>query len=212
MSSHIIAMETVTDFIFLGSKITTDGGCNHEIKRCLLLGRKAMPNTDSMLKSRGITLPTKICLVKTGFSSSHVWIWELDHKQSWVLKNWCFWTLVLEKTLWSPFDCKEIKPANPKGNQPWIFIRRTDAEAEAPILWPPDVKNWLIRKDLDAGKDWMQEEKGMTEDEMVGWHHQLNGQVWVNSGSWWWTVRPGMLQSMGSQRDGHDWATELNWV
>ena len=109
------------------------------------------------------------------FSSSHVWMWELDHKESWAPKNWCFWTVVLEKTLESPLDSKEIKPVNPKGNEPWIFIRRTDAEAEAPILWPPDAKSQLIRKDSDAGKDWGQEEKGMTEDEMVGWHHWLNG-------------------------------------
>ena len=102
-------------------------------------------------------------------------MWELDHKQSWALKNWCFWTVVLEKTLESPLDCKEIKPVNPKGNQSLIFIGRTDAEAETPILWPSDGKNWLLKKDLDAGKDWRQEEKGMTEDEMVGCHHQFNG-------------------------------------
>ena len=110
-----------------------------------------------------------------GFSSSHVWMWELRHKESWVLKNWCFWTVVLEKTFESPMDCKEIKPVNPKGNQSWIFIGRTDDETEAPMLWPPDPKNWLIGKDPDVWKDWRQEEKGMTEDEMVGWHHQLNG-------------------------------------
>ena len=101
--------------------------------------------------------------------------YELGHKESWEMKNWCFWTVVLEKTLESPWDSKEIQPVNPKGNQPWIFIERTDAEAETPILWPPDVKNWLTGKDPDAGKDWRQEEKGMTEDVMVGWHHQLNG-------------------------------------
>ena len=110
-----------------------------------------------------------------GFSSSHVWMWELDHKESWVLENWCFWTVVLEKTLESPLDCKEIKPVNPKGDQSWMFIGRTYAEAETPILWPPDGKSWLIWKDPDAGKDWGQEEKGMTEDEMVGWHHWLDG-------------------------------------
>ena len=110
-----------------------------------------------------------------GFSSSHVWMWELDHKESSVLKNWCFWTVVLEKTLESPLDCKEIQPVHPKGNQSWIFIGRTDAEDEAPILWPPDAKNWLIWKDPDAGKDWTWEEKGMTEDEMVGRHHRLDG-------------------------------------
>ena len=110
-----------------------------------------------------------------GFSSSHVWMWELDYNESWALKSWCFWTVVLEKTLESPLDCKEIKPVHPKRNQSWIFIRRSDAEAETPILWPPDVKSWLIRKDPDAGKDWGQKEKGATEDKMVGWHHWLNG-------------------------------------
>ena len=110
-----------------------------------------------------------------GFSSSHVGMSELDYKESWALKNWWFWTVVLEKTLQSPLDCKEIKAVNPKGNQSWIFIKRTDAEAETPILWPPDAKNWLIWKDLDAWKDWRQEEKGTTEDETVGWHHRLNG-------------------------------------
>ena len=110
-----------------------------------------------------------------GFSSSHVWMWELDYKESSVKKNWCFWTVVLEKTLESPLDCKETKPVNPKGNQSWIFIKRTDAEAEAPILWPPDAKSWLIRKDPDAGKDWRLEEKGTREDKMVGWQHWLNG-------------------------------------
>ena len=109
-----------------------------------------------------------------GVSSSHVWMWELNYKESWGLKNWCFWAVVLQKTLESPLDCKEIEPVHPKGNQSWIFIGRTDAEAETPILWPPDAKNWLIGKDLDAGKDWRWEEKGTTEDKMVGWHHWLN--------------------------------------
>ena len=110
-----------------------------------------------------------------GFSSSHVWMWELDCEESWALKNWCFWTVVLEKTLESPLDWTEIQPVNPKENQSWIFIGRTDTEAEAPILWPPDAENWLIGKDPDAGKDGRQEEKGTTEDWMVGWHHRLNG-------------------------------------
>ena len=110
-----------------------------------------------------------------GFSGSHVWMWELDYKESLVQKNWCFWTVVLEKTLEGPLACKEIQPVHPKGNQSWIFIGRTDAEAETPILGPPDVKNWLIWKDSNAGKDWRQEEKEMTEDEMVGWYHWLNG-------------------------------------
>ena len=110
-----------------------------------------------------------------GFSSSHVWMWELDYKESWVQKNWWFQTVMLEKTLEGPLDCKEIQPIHPKGNQSWIFIVRTDAEVETPILWPPDVKYWLIWKDPDPGKDWRWKEKGMTEDEMVGWHHRLNG-------------------------------------
>ena len=146
-----------------------------------------------------------------GFSSGHAWMWELDHKEGWAPKNWCFWTVVLEKTLEGPLNCKEIQPVNPKGNQPWIFIGRTDAEAEAPILWPPDAKSWLTGKDPDAGKDRRQEEKGTTEDEMVGWHHQLNGHEFeqalgVGEG------KPGVLQSMGLQRVRHDLATELNWT
>ena len=168
-------IETMADFIFLGSKITADGDCSHEIKRRFLLGRKVMTNLDSIFKSRDITLPTKIHLVKADFSIGHVWMWELDYKESWVPKNWCLWTVVLENTLESPLDCKEIQPVHPKGIQSWIFIGRTDAEAETPILWPPDVKIWLIWKDPDAGKDWRQEEKAMTEDEMVGWHHWLDG-------------------------------------
>ena len=109
-----------------------------------------------------------------GFSSSHVWMWELNYKESWAPKNWWFWTMVLEKTFESPLDSKEIQPVHPEGNQSWIVIGRTDVEAETPILWPPDVKNWLTGKDPDAGKDWRWEEKGTTEDEMVGWHHRLN--------------------------------------
>ena len=110
-----------------------------------------------------------------GFSSSHVWMWDLDYRESWAPKNWCFWTVVLEKTLVSPLDSRDIKPVHPKGDQSWIFIRRTDAQAETPIHWPPDSKSWLIWKDPDAGKDWGQEEKEMTEDEIIGWHHRLDG-------------------------------------
>ena len=110
-----------------------------------------------------------------GFSSGHVWMWELDYIESWAAKNWCFWTMVLEKTLESPLDCKEIQPVHPKRDQSWVFIGRTDFEAETPILWPPHAKSWLIGKDPDAGKDWGQEEMGMTEDKMVGWHHQFDG-------------------------------------
>ena len=174
-------METVTDFFFLGSKITADGNCSHEIKRHLLFGRKAIINLDSILKSRDITLPTKVHIIKAiVFPVVHVWMWELDYKESWALKNWSrFWTVVLEKTPESPLDCKEFKPVNPKGNQSWIFIGRTDVEDEALILWPPDVKIWLIWKDPDAWKDWRQEEKGMTEDELVGCHYRLNGHEFV---------------------------------
>ena len=162
-------METVKVFIFLGSKITADGDCSHKIKRHLLLGRKAITNLDSMLKSRDITLLTKSSSQSYDFSSSSVWMWELDYKESWVPKNWCFWTVMLEKTLESPLDCKEIKSVHPKGNQPWLFIGRTDAEAETPVLWSPDVENWLIGKEPDAGEDWRQEEKGSTEDVITDW-------------------------------------------
>ena len=130
----------------------------------------------------------------------------------WVLKNWWFWTAVLEKTLESPLDCKEFQPVHHKGNQSWIVTGRTDDEAEAPILWPPGAKNWLTGKDPDAGKDWGQEEKGMTGWD--GWMASLTlwTRVWASSGSWWWTGRPGMPRFMGSQRVGCDWATELNWT
>jgi len=151
-------METVTDFIFLGSKITADGDYSHEMKRHWLLGRKVITNLYRILKSRDITLPNKG--QSFGSSSSHVWMWELDYKESWVLKNWCFWTVMLGKTLESPLDSEEIKPVHPKGNRCWIFIGRTDVEAETPILWPPDAKNWLIGKDPNAGNDWRREEKG----------------------------------------------------
>ena len=138
-------------------------------------------------------------------------MWELDCEESWALKNWCFWTVVLEKTLASPLDCKEIQPVHPK-DQSWVFIGRTDVEAKTPTLWPPDAKRWLIWKDSDAGKDWRQEEKGTTEWD--GWMASLTQWtwVWVDSGSWWWTGRPGVLQFMGSQRVRHAWATELNWT
>ena len=146
-----------------------------EIKRCLLLGRKAVTNLDGILKSRDITLTTKVCIVKAMvFPVVMLWMWDLDSKESWAPKNLCFWTVVLEKTLESPLNSKETQPVHPKGNQSWLFIGRTDAEAEAPILWPPHAKNWLIGKDPDAGKDWRQE-KGTTEDEMFRCHHWLYG-------------------------------------
>ena len=147
------AMETVRDFIFLSFKITADGDCSHEIKRRLLLGRKVKINLDSILKSRDITLPTKVCLVK-----AMVFPVVMSGCESWTIKkvpkNWCFWTVVLEKTLESPLDYKEIQPVHPKGNQSWMFIGRTYVEAETPILWSPHEKSWLIWKGSDAGKDW----------------------------------------------------------
>ena len=148
---------------------------------------------------------TKVCLAKAIVFPVVMYGYELDYKESWVLKNWCFWTVVLE----SPLNCKEIQPVHPKRNQSWTVIGRTDAEAETSILWPPDLKNWLIWKDPDAGKDWRQEEKGTTEDEMVGMASLTQWMwVWVTSGSWWWTGKPG--ESMGSQIVGHNWVTELN--
>ena len=145
--------ETVSDFILLGSKITADGDRSHEIKRCLLLGRKVMTNLDSILKSRHDITNKSSSSQGYGFSSGHVWMSELDCEESWAPKNWCFWTVVLEKTLESSLDCQEIQPVHPKGDQPWVFIGRTDAEAETPVLWPHDGKSWLIEKDPDAGRD-----------------------------------------------------------
>ena len=169
-----------------------------------------MTNLDSVWKSKDITLPKKVHIVKAMVFP--VVMWQLDHKDGWAPKNWCFQTVVLENTFAGPLDCEEVKPVIPKGNQPWIFIGRTDAEA--PILWPPDAKNWFIGKDPDAGKDWWgQEGKGATEDEMVGWHHQLNGHEFEqtpglknrvkNREAWRAAVR-------GVQRVRRDWATE--WV
>ena len=150
------------DFILGGSKITADGYCSHENKRRLHLGRKVMTNVDSNIKKQRHYFANKVPSSEGyGFSSGHVWMWELDYKENWMPKNWCFWTVVLEKTLESPLDFKEIQLVYPKGNQSWIFIGRTDIKAETPILWPPDVKSWLIWKDPDAGKDWRWEEKGM---------------------------------------------------
>ena len=153
ITSWQIDGETVADFVFLGSKITADGDCSHEIKRHLLLGRKVMTNLDSILKSRDISLSTKVHLVKAMVFPVVMYGCELDYKESWAPKNWCFWTVVLEKTLESPLDYKEIQLVHPKGDQSWVFIGRTNVEAETPILWPPDGKSWLIGKDPDAGKD-----------------------------------------------------------
>ena len=164
-------------FIFLGSKITADSDCSHEIKRCLLLGSKAMTNLDSILKSRHITLLTKVCLVKTMVFPIVMYVCESwTIKESRVLKNWCFWTVVLEKTLESPLDCKEILTVHPKGDHSWVLIGRTDAEAETPILWPPDANNWLTWKTLMLGKI----EGGEGEDRgWDGWMASLTQWTWV---------------------------------
>ena len=158
-------METVADFIFLGSKMIVDGDCSHEIKRCFLLGTKAMTNLDSIFKKQRHHFADKgLYSQRYGFSSSHGQTGELDHNEGQAPKMWCFWIVELEKTLENPLDSKEVKPVKPKGNQAWIFIGRTDAEAEAPILCPPDVKTRLTGKDPNAGKDWRQKEKGVIED------------------------------------------------
>ena len=181
--------------IFLGSKFTAVGNCSHEIKRPLLLGRNAMTNLDSLLKSRDITLPTKVRRIYD-FSNSYVWMWELDHKEGCVLKNWCFLIVVLEKTLESLSVCKEIKPVNPKGNQFWIFFGRTDAEVEVPILWPPDVKNQLIGQDLVLGKI---ESTWRGDRGWDGWMASSTQRTWVwaSSRRWWSTGKLGILQSIG---------------
>ena len=203
----------LADFVILGSKITAEGDCSHEIKRRLLLRRKVMTNLDSILKSRDITFPTKVHLVK-----AMVFPVVMYGCESWTIKkaecqkqNWCFWPVVLEKTLESPLDGKEIQPVHPKGNQSWMFIGRTDAEAETPILWPPDELTHLKRlwcwerlKARGGGDD-----RGW-DGWMASWTRRT--WVWVNSGSWWWTGRPGMLQSTGLQRVRHNWVTELNWL
>jgi len=199
--------ETVTDFIFLGSKITVVGDCSHEITRRLLLGRKAITNLDSILKSRDITLPTEVHLVKAMifpvvmYGCESRTMKKAEHQR----------TVALKKTLESPLDCTEIQPVHPKGNQSWIFIGRTDAEAETPILWPPDAKNWVTGEDPDAGKDWRQEEKGMTDDEMVAWPHWIDGHEFEQA--------PGVCDGQGSlvccSPWGHkesDMTERLNWT
>ena len=160
---------------FLGSPITAGGDCSHEIKTFAPWKESYDKPQQHIQKQRHHFNDKGLYSQSHGFSSSHVWMWELDHKEGWALKNWCFWTVVLETMLESPLDCKKIKPVSCKGNQSWIFIGRTVAEAEAPILWLPNAKSWLTGKDPDAGKDWEQEEKRTTDNKMFGWHHQLNG-------------------------------------
>ena len=203
--------ETVSDFIFWGSKITADGDCSHEIKRCLLLGRKLMTNLDSIWKSRDITLLTKVRLVKAMVFPVVVYGCESWRIESWVPKNWWFWTVVLVKTLESPLDSKEIKPVNPKGNKSWIYWKGWGWcwSSNTLAIWCKELTHWK--------RPWCWERlRAGGEGDDRGWDGWTASQtqrtwVWVNSGSWWWTGRPGVLQSVGSQRVGHDWATELNW-
>ena len=195
-------VETVSDFILGGSKITADGDCSQEIKRCSW--KKSYDQPRQLIQKQRHYFATKRPPSQGyGFSSSHVWMWELDYKESWAPKNWCFWSVVLEKTLESPLDCKEIQPVNPKGNHSWIFIGRTDAAAETPILRPPDAKNWIIRKDPDTGKDWRQEEKRTTEEGMVGWHHQFDGHEFEQA--------PGVGDGQGGRANCCPWVAK-SWT
>ena len=193
--------------IFLGSKITAD------IKLKTLTPWKESYDQPRQYiqKQRHYFANRGPSSQSYGFSSGHVWMWGLDHKESWAPKNWCFWTVVLEKTLESPLDCKDIQPVHSKGDQPWVFIGRTDAKAETPILWPPYVKSWLIGKDPDVGRDCRQEEKGMTEDEMAWWHNRLDGHKFV------WT--PGVGNGQGGlvccgpwSHKESDITEQLNWT
>ena len=219
MANRRGTVEIVTDFVLGGSKITADGDCSHEIKRLLLLGRKVMTNLDSILKSRDITLPTKVHLVKAMvfpvvmYGCESQTIKKAERRRIDAFELWCWRRLLV--FLESPLDCKEIQPVHPKGNQSWIFIGRTDVEAQTPILWPPDVKTWRIWKDPDAGKDWRQE-KGATEDEMIGWHHQHDGHEFeqtlgVGDGQRGLTFCSpwGRKESYTTERP--NW-TELNWI
>ena len=199
---------------FWGSRIPADGDCSCEIKRCLVPWKKSYYNSRQQMKKPRHYFADKCGFSQSyDFSSSQVWMWKLDHKESWVLKYWCFWTVVLEKTLENSLDCKESKPVNPKGNQSWTFIGRTEAKVEIPLLWPSDAKNWLFGKDSNTGKDWRQEEKGTTEDEMVGWLHWLNGHEFEQA------LRAGdgqenlacFMQSMSLQKVGYDWVSEVKW-
>ena len=207
-------VEIVANFIFGGSKITADGDCSHEIKRRLLLGRKVMTNLDSIFKSRDITLPTKVCLVKAMVFPVVMYGWELDYKENWVLKNWCFGTVVLEKTLESPLDCKEIQPVHPKGDQSWISCLLEGLMLKLKLqylaTWCEELTHWK--------RPWCWERlRAGGEGDDRGWDGWMVSPtwwtwVWVTSRSWWWTGRPGVLQFMGSLRVRHDWATELKWT
>ena len=182
-----------------------------KLKNAYSLEEKLWPPRQHVKKQRHYFVDKGLYSQSHGFSSRHVWMWAVDHKEGWTPKNWCFWIVVLETTLESPLDSKEINPVNPKGNQSWFPLGRTDAEAETPVLWPPDAKNWLTGKDPDAGKDWRQEERGMTEDEMVGWRHRLNRHEFKQA--------PGVSVGQGSLGCCSSWGRKvsnvtegLNWT
>ena len=208
-------VETLRYFILGGSKITADGDCIREIKRHLLLGRKVMTSLDTYWKAETLLCQLGSSSQGYGVSSSLVWMWELNFKEIWGLKKWCFWTVALEKTLESLLTCKGIHPVHPKRNQSWIFMGRTEVEAETPILWPPDAKSWLIWRDPEAGKDWRPEEKRTTEDETVGWHHSLHALEFGKLQElvmWRWWCQGG-LACCGpwgrKESDTTEWLTEL---
>ena len=205
-------VETMSDFILGGSKITADGDCSHEIKRQLLLRKKVMTNVDSILKAETLlcqqrSIWSRLWFFQWSCMDVRVRLWRKLSAEKMMLLNYG-----VGEDSWESLGLQGDPTSPSWGDKSWLFIGRADVETETPILWPPHAKSWLVGKDSHAGRDWGQEEKGTTEDEMVGWHHQLNGHVWVNLRSWWWTGRPGMLRFMGSQRAGHDWATEVNWT
>ena len=212
MANRWETMETVTNFIFLGSKIIADSDCSHEIKRCLLLGKKVMTNLDSIKKERHYFTNKDPSSQSYGFSSSHVWMWELDLKEIWVQKNWCFWTVVLEKTLESPLDCKEIQPVHPKEISSGCSLEGLMLKLKLQyfhyLMWRTDS----LEKTLMLGKIEGRRRRGWERMRWLDGITDSRTRVWVNSGSWWWTGRPGVLQSMRSQRVRHDWGTELNWT